>query len=224
MIRDMSNAPAGATAGASDGTPRLMGGDLVEELEAFISGQAESHPEEYECWEVWAMRLANASLARIRELEAEREWKPIETAPKDGTEVLVWAQLNPPEKWHESVQDLPPFVGIAAYHPDAGWCVCTMREVTHWQCRPKPPPAVQVAEGSRAAASHTSPPRRRTMADQKPTYDELVVAIRDAEDLLKDYIEQLEKRPMTSLNYGHSVRKRLTALLTRIRQGGESNG
>lgn len=64
-------------------------------------------------------------------------WQPIDTAPKDGTEVLVYAALTPPEKWHESVRDLPAFIGRCSYHPDAGWCVCTMREVTHWM--PLPP-------------------------------------------------------------------------------------
>ena len=67
------------------------------------------------------------------------EWQPIETAPKDGTRVLVYAQLNPPEKGHESIHDMLPVICTAEYHPDAGWCVCTEREVTHWMHLPPAP-------------------------------------------------------------------------------------
>lgn len=67
------------------------------------------------------------------------EWRDIESAPRDGTRVLVYAQLNPPEKWHESIRDMPPFMCVAGYHPDGGWCVCTEREATHWMPLPEPP-------------------------------------------------------------------------------------
>ena len=59
------------------------------------------------------------------------DWQPIETAPTDGTRVIVWA---------------PPSHGLrglyegCAYDPDAGWCVCDLREVTHWRPLPEPPP------------------------------------------------------------------------------------
>lgn len=85
-------------------------------------------------WEAYIPAMT-AALAAYR----RAQWQPIETAPKDGTTVLVFAQLNPPEKWVEEVRDLPPMICQAAHHPDAGWCVCTMREVTHWQPLPQPP-------------------------------------------------------------------------------------
>ena len=66
------------------------------------------------------------------------QWKPIEEAPKDGTVVLVYACVTQPEKLHESVRDLPPYIGLSAYHPDAGWCVCEIREVTHFMQVPAP--------------------------------------------------------------------------------------
>jgi hypothetical protein len=62
-------------------------------------------------------------------------WLPISTAPTDGTEVRVLAQIVDPYRWHECVRDLEPFECDCAYHPDAGWCVDEVREVTHW--RPK---------------------------------------------------------------------------------------
>jgi hypothetical protein len=67
------------------------------------------------------------------------EWRNIETAPRDGTWVLVFAKLVEPERWVEGIRDLPSFMAVAAYHPDAGWCVCTIREATHWMPLPEPP-------------------------------------------------------------------------------------
>ena len=85
---------------------------------------------------------AAAEITRLRkerdEARAAMAWQPIETAPKDGSEVLVYAALNPPEKWSEQVRDLPPYIGRGAYHEDAGWCVCTMREALYWMPLPTP--------------------------------------------------------------------------------------
>jgi hypothetical protein len=92
------------------------------------------------------------------------EWRPIETAPKDGARVLVFAQLDPPEKWHECMRDLAPLIGIAAYHPDAGWCVCEVREVTHWMPLPDPPAEIAAAAGP---DQHNSPPTSSEPAPQE---------------------------------------------------------
>lgn len=51
------------------------------------------------------------------------EWRPIETAPQDGSEVIVYAS---------AVQDLQSFICQCAWHPDAGYCVDELRQVTHW--------------------------------------------------------------------------------------------
>jgi hypothetical protein len=69
----------------------------------------------------------------------EQDWQPIETAPTDGTPVLIYATLNPPENRNQSVLDLKPFYCVACYHPDAGWCVDEFREATHWRPLPAPP-------------------------------------------------------------------------------------
>lgn len=61
------------------------------------------------------------------------DWRPIETAPTDGTEVRVKASVVDPERWHPAFRDLPEFETDAAYHPDAGWTVCEVREATHWK-------------------------------------------------------------------------------------------
>ena len=57
-------------------------------------------------------------------------WQPIETAKTDGTLVIVYA---PPS------HGLTGLVTVCAYHPDGGWCVCELREVTHWHPLPGPP-------------------------------------------------------------------------------------
>lgn len=60
-------------------------------------------------------------------LSAGGGWRTMDSAPKDGTEVLVYA---------------PPYAGLgdiickAAWHNDAGWCVDELRTVTHWQSLP----------------------------------------------------------------------------------------
>ncbi len=73
------------------------------------------------------------------EVLAVSQWQPIETAPKDGTPVLVYAQLDPPEKWAAYMRDLPPLIAITSWHHDAGFCVCEVREPTHWMPLPDPP-------------------------------------------------------------------------------------
>ena len=57
-------------------------------------------------------------------------WQPIETAPRDGTLVIVRTNF---------VEGLPAFTTCCAYHPDAGWCVDELREPTHWRPLPQPP-------------------------------------------------------------------------------------
>ena len=61
---------------------------------------------------------------------APSPWRLIETAPTDGTVVLVFAAER---------DGLAAFQCTAAYHEDAGWCVDELREVTHWMPLPPPP-------------------------------------------------------------------------------------
>ncbi len=71
-----------------------------------------------------------AARRRIAELEAERAWRPIDTAPRDGAMVLLgWAGDVPPEAgaWNE---------GLGWADAD-GWY--DLANPTHWMPLPAPP-------------------------------------------------------------------------------------
>ena len=70
------------------------------------------------------------------------DWQPIETAPKDET-IIVFA---PGEK-DDFPSPLPDLVSLCRWHPDAGFCVCELREVTHWM--PFKQPSSQKAQNER---------------------------------------------------------------------------
>jgi hypothetical protein len=64
---------------------------------------------------------------------SDQGWQPIETAPKDGGEIIVYSQDT------TGSTGLSPFVSLCAWHPDAGFCTCELRAVTHWMPLPPPP-------------------------------------------------------------------------------------
>lgn len=57
-------------------------------------------------------------------------WWPISAAPKNGTEVIVYA-----EELEQMAHPLTPFIATASYDASGGWHVCLFRETTHW-CYP----------------------------------------------------------------------------------------
>lgn len=66
------------------------------------------------------------------------KWQPIETAPRDGTELLLWYpdEDDPQESFIE--------VGWYNNDPEAtkeyrGWLIISGIEATHWQPLPDPP-------------------------------------------------------------------------------------
>lgn len=63
------------------------------------------------------------------------EWRPIETAPKDGKDILLWSpRINP--KWDDVVFVAGWFNGSWVAVSGATWAE---DEVTHWMPLPKPP-------------------------------------------------------------------------------------
>ena len=57
-------------------------------------------------------------------------WRDIATAPRDGREIVAYSQDV------SGTAGLNPFVSLCAWHPDAGFCTCELREVTHWMPLP----------------------------------------------------------------------------------------
>ena len=93
-------------------------------------------------WGEWAGSPANARLFALARRGAEMQWKPIETAPKDGTWIMVSAGEWEPEAacWSESVWLTGWYCGGGrsdSYGPSF--------DPTHWMPLP-PPPAGETNE------------------------------------------------------------------------------
>lgn len=72
--------------------------------------------------------------ARIEELEQALEWRPIETAPKDGTEIVLWGVMRGhTHPWKYIGNYFNP------YAKDGWWQAHTMPiEATYWVPLPEP--------------------------------------------------------------------------------------
>lgn len=84
--------------------------------------------------DVWSGDCCDDCGVELQAIEYVRRdkaaWRPIETAPTDGTRVLVWVA---------GCDELPAFQAIASHHPQAGWAVDEVRPTTHWMPLPAPP-------------------------------------------------------------------------------------
>jgi hypothetical protein len=127
-----SNGAAAPTAGAPDVTLRL-----TERLEAH---KLNHHP--------LAEGILAEAAARIRELEAQREWRPIETAPRDGTRFLG---ADAGGRVFVTYSDQEPDDG-KHWAANAGW----RQPFADWPAYPvewMPMPISEVADRQRAEAS-----------------------------------------------------------------------
>lgn len=75
---------------------------------------------------------------RIEALMAERQWQPIETAPKDGTDIIVLlTHMERPRawtgRWHKGLKRWSIDHGMQRYQP------AEMAYPTHWMPLPQPP-------------------------------------------------------------------------------------
>ena len=86
---------------------------------------------------IMSLAAKNAMERRIEALEdyiraryTQGRWRPIDTAPTDGTPVLVYA----PE-----YGGLPELMSVCQWHADAGWCIDELRQPTDWMPMPAAP-------------------------------------------------------------------------------------
>ena len=96
-----------------------------------------------------ALLRAQAALAARPVGKSVSEWQPIETAPKDGTAILVcWAfNSEGPIRWEEDPATAGVFVQVASWCGAEEWVVyCSMVQdprlhfnPTHWMALPDAP-------------------------------------------------------------------------------------
>jgi hypothetical protein len=107
--------------------------DALNHIECLLLGEDSYSPDE-----------AQASLDTIRAALSRSAWQGIETAPKDGTKILItngsWVHKA---RWSEDCQ-LGKFETMAAWQifecEDAFYSVAALpNEVTKWQPLPAPP-------------------------------------------------------------------------------------
>jgi hypothetical protein len=88
----------------------------------------------------------------LRALEAERarQWRPIETAPKDGTEILLWCGQPVCGNWSSDTDD--PERDIDGWVVDVQWP--GMTKPTHWQPIQKAPDELDRMLGATEGGEH----------------------------------------------------------------------
>jgi hypothetical protein len=111
-----------------------------EEIMDLIRNEYDPAPSHYRMGDDWddgAGRIADAILAD-KVLAARREWRPIETAPKDGTHILacrkpigirVTVNTHPPTvvHWFDDPNDPGFYTSVNAVAPEYPY------NPTHWQ-------------------------------------------------------------------------------------------
>ena len=105
-------------------------------------------------------------------------WRDIATAPRDGREIIAYSQDV------SGTTGLNPFVSLCAWHPDAGFCTCELREVTHWMPFPPLPSA--------------DPAPIKTSDDTGELRERIVSVVKDAVRDFEDDINEDWKTAMTN--------------------------
>lgn len=81
-----------------------------------------------ECSDLMKLSALQTLAAAYRELTTLR---PMSEAPKDGSEIIVYA-TDTVSSGYAKGDPIPPMWSVTSYHPDAGFCVCELREPIGW--------------------------------------------------------------------------------------------
>lgn len=110
--------------------------------------------DEEEVGEIVGSDFARQLERELAEAKAENQWRPIETAPKDGTHIDLWVSGEFPGRYPDAYFGMPPHeCGEYGPYCDSDWhsakpgwvCgtfgefICTMESPTHWRPLPTPP-------------------------------------------------------------------------------------
>jgi hypothetical protein len=89
--------------------------------------------DEYETVSRSAYEYALAYIATL-ESTLRKEWQPIQTAPKDHTDVLVWLRGNRSEQFNERSM-------VCRHDGYSGWCIPGVGglSASHWMASPSSP-------------------------------------------------------------------------------------
>lgn len=117
-------------------------GYCAEDAEIYRSGNLDGD-------DILPVRAVEEALTTIakQETDSVREaWQPIETAPKDGTEILAWC-VHPNAEYEGTIAEKSEWQGpVVAHwidHNGGGWTWHGMLgRFTHWQPLPTPPAAL----------------------------------------------------------------------------------
>ena len=110
--------------------------DFVERVRII---EQDHEPDGWPAIQTHELRAAANEIQRLREELAKREWQPIETAPKDGTSIILHIQ-----KHNETYYDCKwgPY-GFETYEWDGesyDWSpILSSASLTHWMPLPEPP-------------------------------------------------------------------------------------
>jgi hypothetical protein len=67
------------------------------------------------------------------------DWRPIETAPRDGTHILVWVHDDSPLRRYLGEHQSGCSIAAWTDHNGGGWAMNRFGEPTHWMPLPTPP-------------------------------------------------------------------------------------
>jgi hypothetical protein len=112
---------------------------LMDEVEvvarAMIEDMFAPHELPIDGWLLERYRLtakcALAAIAPLRQTEREREWRPIGTAPRDGTSIIVWTAYGTITLAEWTGDQFYPWKGSDDEYAE--------HVITHWMSLPPPP-------------------------------------------------------------------------------------